>query len=344
MLAAIFLGPEFPSLAGGSVGLAIVLGAARKGWFMPGTPWEFPPRDRWEHRWTGTLNPEEEAPAARMSIARAWVPYAVVGGLLLVTRLVPPVQEFLQEKASFTIGNILGTGLEQQLEFLWYPGAVLIVASVAAVFAHRMTREHVVRAWKTAATQVVAMASALLFAVPLVRVFINSGAEFNTAGLDSMPLTLANVAAEFTGLNWPVLAPWIGALGAFAAGTNTVSNLMFSLFQFHTAEGIGVSPETVVASQAVGGAAGNMVAVHNVVAVAATVGFVGREGDIIRRMLIPVTYYLLAAGAVASLTIFGLGLNLGTLVLALLLAGAALFITRGVRSSRKAPVPERVGT
>ena len=71
-----------------------------------------------------------------------------------------------------------------------------------------------------------------------------------------MPITLAEGASALTGSAWPLLAPWIGALGAFIAGSNTVSNLTFSLFQFATAENIGVTPETVVATQAVGGAAG----------------------------------------------------------------------------------------
>ena len=58
---------------------------------------------------------------------------------------------------------------------------------------------------------------------------------------------------------------------------------MFSLFQYGVGERIGVfDPTWVVALQAVGGAAGNMIAVHNVVAASATVGLVGKEGLLIR--------------------------------------------------------------
>jgi lactate permease len=116
-----------------------------------------------------------------------------------------------------------------------------------------------------------------------------------------MPLVLAQAAAAIAGTSWPLFAPWIGALGAFVAGSNTVSNLMFALFQFATALKIGVSPSLVVAAQAVGGAAGNMITVHNVVAASATVGLAGREGALIRKTLIPMTYYCVAAGALAWL-------------------------------------------
>lgn len=39
-----------------------------------------------------------------------------------------------------------------------------------------------------------------------------------------------------------------------------------------------------------------MICVHNVVAASATVGLVGQEGNLIRKALIPMTYYVLAAG------------------------------------------------
>jgi lactate permease len=74
---------------------------------------------------------------------------------------------------------------------------------------------------------------------------------------------------------------------------------MFSLFQFSTAQQVGAVPAVVVASQAVGGAAGNMITVHNVVAASATVGLVGREGDLIRKTVIPMTYYCMLAGVIS---------------------------------------------
>lgn len=117
--------------------------------------------------------------------------------------------------------------------------------------------------------------------------------------------------ATLTGGLWPLFSPLIGGLGAFLAGSNTVSNLMFSFFQISTAEQIGLTASGatwVVALQAVGGAGGNMVTVHNVVAASATVGLIGREGDIIRKTLLPMVYYVLAAGLIGMAIIVG-GMN-----------------------------------
>ncbi|MCH8840524.1 MAG: L-lactate permease, partial [Planctomycetes bacterium] len=102
--------------------------------------------------------------------------------------------------------------------------------------------------------------------------------------------------AAVAGNAWPLFAPMIGGIGAFVAGSNTISNMMFSLFQFEVGERIGADPTWVVALQAVGGAAGNVICVHNVVAASAVVGMVGREGDVIRKTFLVFIYYILVTG------------------------------------------------
>jgi lactate permease len=52
----------------------------------------------------------------------------------------------------------------------------------------------------------------------------------------------------------------------------------------------------VVGAQAVDGAIGNLVAVHNVVAALTVVGLIGEGGRIIRIELIPVLYYRVMTG------------------------------------------------
>jgi len=110
--------------------------------------------------------------------------------------------------------------------------------------------------------------------------------------------------------------------------------LTFSLFQFATAENIGANQETVVATQAVGGAAGNMITVHNVVAASATLGLLGREGDLIRRTIIPTVYYCVFAGGLSYVFINGVGLDVGT---ALLVALAVVLVLVVVRLARRTP-------
>ncbi|KLU09049.1 L-lactate permease [Kocuria sp. SM24M-10] len=329
VLVARFLGPEFPSMFGGLLGMVLVMYTSSRGFLMPKDTFQFGPRADWPTRWMGTIEPAEATDVStHMSTVRAWAPYALMAGLLVATRVIAPLKERLTGLA-IPFENILGTEITTTVQPFYLPGFVLILASAFAYLLHRMNSREIAQTLKISAGQLAGTAAALLFAVPLVRVLIQSGPALNESGLSSMPVTLAEGAAAISGSSWPVIAPWIGALGAFVAGSNTVSNLTFSQFQFSTGAAIGLDrPELVVAAQAVGGAGGNPIAIHNIVAASATVGLLGREGDLLRKTIIVTTYYCLAGGAIAYLFIHGVGLNLGTIMLVALIAGLALIAAR----------------
>lgn len=320
------LGPEFPSLLGGLIGLAVVMFTSSKGFLMPKETFDFGPRESWLDRWMGSIEPASTTVAEeRMSLLRAWTPYVLLAALLVLTRVVDPLTEFLTG-LSLSFDELLGTTISPSVEPFYSPAFMLILASITAYALHRMSRRQIAGTWQIAGRQLAGAAVALLFAVPLVRVLIQSGPDLNESGFSSMPVTMAEGAAAVAGSTWPAIAPWVGALGAFIAGSNTVSNLTFSLFQFSTGEQIGVPPENIVAAQAVGGAGGNPIAVHNIVAASATVGLLGREGDLIRKTVLVTLYYCLTAGAVTYLFIHGFGLNLGTTMLVLIIVALALIV------------------
>ena len=147
----------------------------------------------------------------------------------------------------------------------------------------------------------------LMFTVPMVRIYINSG--LNPSDLPGMPIAMAEWVSQTVGQIYPLFAPTIGALGAFIAGSNTVSNLMFSLFQFGVAEQLSMPTTIIVALQAVGAAAGNMIAIHNVVAASATVGLLGKEGLILRKTILPTLYYIILVGILGLIAVHVLGMG-----------------------------------
>ena len=105
-----------------------------------------------------------------------------------------------------------------------------------------------------------------------------------------------------------MLAAFVSGLGAFITGSNTVSDLMFAEFQWNMAQTLGLPRQIIVAAQAVGGAMGNMVCVHNIVAACAVVGLSGREGEVLRRTFWPFMVYGIIAGLICFLLV---GLNSG---------------------------------
>ena len=297
---AVLLGPEFPTIFGSLLGMAIVVSAAKKGFLTPrGQPWDFPPKSQWETDWTGNISAEPAEHRNTHSLARAWSPYLMVAVLLVLTRLPAlPIKSWLLS-IQLTWSDILGTGMKQDVQPLYLPGTIFFLVAFVTIWVQRMRLAEAKKAWRDAAHTLAGPALALLFAVGMVRVFIDS--DVNAAELASMPLVLAEAVAAAVGTTWPFFAPTIGAMGAFVAGSNTVSDFMFSLFQYGVADRIGAPHVVILGLQALGGAAGNMIAVHNVVAASATVGLVGCEGALIRKTILPMIYYVVFAGLLGLL-------------------------------------------
>jgi lactate permease len=193
-------------------------------------------------------------------------------------------------------------GIDASFAGLYLPGGILIFVCIITFFMHKMSLNQIANSIKDSSKSLLTAGFVLIFTVPLVRIMINSGVNSN--GIESMPIAMAQSVSNFLGQIYPFVSPTIGAIGAFIAGSNTVSNLMLSQFQFETAKILGLSGALMVALQSVGAAAGNMIAIHNVVAASATVGLVGKEGDVIRITIIPLIYYLLLSGIIGILFLY----------------------------------------
>jgi lactate permease len=309
-LTGVFLGPEFPSLLGALVGLAVVTLAAQRGWLMPKDSWEFPPEEEWDPGWLGQLKVQrgDNGAEKRMPIWLAWLPYLLLAVLLVLNRLPQlPIGKVLKDALEISWVNILGTEIAAHVYPLYLPGTALVVTVLITLLLHRVNLGQFWDALSDSSKVLAGAGFVLLFTVPMVRVYINSGV--NQLGLPSMPIAMAEWVASNVGGVWPFFAASIGALGAFIAGSNTISNLMFSLFQFSVAESLQISGAVIVALQAVGAAAGNMIAIHNIVAASATVGLLGREGAMLRKTILPTLYYVIAAGLLGLVAVFLLGIT-----------------------------------
>ncbi|WP_232818304.1 L-lactate permease [Zobellella maritima] len=307
-LTGILLGPEFPSLVGGLVGLAIVVTAARKGFLVPRTTFEFPEEKDWPAEWLGSLAiHKEDLQKKPISLGLAWFPYLLLPVLLVLSRTSDGLKSLLTGW-NIAFSDILGeAGISAGIQPLYLPGGILVFVSLVAVLTQTRSLKDFVPAVTESSRTLIGAGFVLMFTVPMVRIFINSGV--NSADLASMPVMAANFAADLVGGFFPAISAVIGALGAFIAGSNTVSNMMFSQFQFEVAQTLNVSTALMVALQAVGAAAGNMIAIHNVVAASATVGLLGREGTTLRKTALPTLYYLVATGIIGMVAIYGLGLS-----------------------------------
>ncbi len=283
-LATRFVGIEFGGILGGLTGMVLFYGLIKTGMLIP------------DRRWT--IDRGYVAAAAPVAVDdpshhgwpawKVWGPYLLLTILLLASRLIDPVKDALQSVA-VGMEEILGTELSSTFEPLYSPGFIFLIVVVVTALVQGVPKDKAGPTARQIGASVGGTALVLAAAVPLVRVFLNSGV--NDAGLSSMPLELAAAASSTMGQAWPLAAPFVGALGSFVSGSATFSHLMFASLQSEVAVSLNLSEQVVLAQQVGGANAGNMVCVSNVVAVAGVTGLLGKEGIIIRSTALVMVLY-----------------------------------------------------
>ena len=290
---AFVFGPEFPSLVGAIPTLAISTLFAKRGWLCPKKPWEFAPRADWERTWLSTAPVKPDAQVG-MNPLLAWLPYLLIALVLVAARL-----DWFGLKGLLTssfctlrIGHVLGCdSVAWKWNWGWNPGVLPFVFVCLLTFVlHRMPIAKVREVCADTFRQVQGAAIAIAFGVSMVYLYRNTGVN---AALSekSMVYVMAESLAGLFSKSYLAVSPLIGVLGAFMSGSNTVSNMLFASLQYETATLVRLSPIVVLALQNIGGAAGNMICVNNVVTVCATTGVSGNEGRIIRVNLVPCLLY-----------------------------------------------------
>jgi lactate permease len=304
---------EFPSVAGGMIGLLTTIFLARRGIGLA--------KDEANVAGSVTgscqsINPQSEAsPLHRGDVLRALAPLLATVGILLLTRipflglrqlltseakwvLIPlgPVGEFsLSPSLVLQLRGILGEDLHWSHALLYVPSILpFFVAAALALILYRcppsvfgtVAKETFVRL----RNPVIALFGALIF-VQLLKI---DGERASTR-------ILGDALAAGAGELWIYFAGFLGALGSFFSGSNTISNLTFGPIQLRIAQDLGVSSTTMLALQTVGAAMGNMVAIHNIVAVCAVLGLKDQEGNILKKTFIPTLAYGIILAALAGL-------------------------------------------
>ena len=116
-----------------------------------------------------------QAKDKQMKTFLAWLPYIVIGALLVVTRVgffhLKPI--LTNEPFVIHIDHILGfENISWDFKFLWNPGIFpFILIAIFTVFLHKMTKEEMKTACRDSVKQVSGAAIALLFGVAMVNLY-----------------------------------------------------------------------------------------------------------------------------------------------------------------------------
>jgi lactate permease len=288
---------EFPSLIGGAIGLCLSALLAK---YQVGlAPTEAIPEVV-----------ASDPPSKNHERLRAFAPYLMLIAILVVTRVrFLPLRAWLNAESprltldwgslgKFSVSaalvlrldSIFGTSSSWSYYALFVPALIpFVVVAALSVSLLRIDRDAMKKVVVDTTNRLRGPTVTLVGALVMVQLMTLGGDKAQT-------MIIGRAFATATGRSWPFFAPVLGALGAFFAGSATVSNLTFAGIQDSIARTLGFERTSILALQSVGAAMGNMVAISNIVAVSSILGLDNQDGFVLKRTVIPLIVYALIAG------------------------------------------------
>lgn len=228
--------------------------------------------------------------------------YIILIFITLGVQLIPAVKNFLGQvvlKVNFpqletSAGYVTPAGTGRNIAPFSHAGAILAFSSILAYLVYRSAGLYKpgapARIVSGTVRRVMSSSVSIASMVAMAVIMQHSG----------MTDTLARTLANSMGSAYPLVAPWIGALGAFMTGSNTNANVVFGALQLRTAQLLGYSAAIILGAQTAGAAVASILAPTKVVVGASTAGMAGKEGDVMRK-LIGYTLFLVSLVSILAL-------------------------------------------
>jgi len=183
--------------------------------------------------------------------------------------------------------------LTYRLDFLAAAGTLVLIASLIAFIPMSMAGVPASAIGRTFARTV----RQLRLPIVTIAFILSISTIMNYSGMtSSMALALAE-----TGPVFPFFAAFLGMIGVFLTGSDTASNTLFGPLQAQTARISGFDPVLMGATNASAGVMGKMISPQNLSVGAAGVNAVGREGEILTRVVFHSLVLTAAMGVLALL-------------------------------------------
>lgn len=214
--------------------------------------------------------------------------YIILVIFAFVINLITPLKAFLGQvqltlafpQVQTALGWIVPSGTGRVIKPLSHPGSILLYASIVSYFVFRklnlLPQDALKKVFSRVGKAGIKSSTGIIAMVSLSIVMADSG----------MTQLLAVGLSESVGaLFYPIISPFIAALGAFITGSNNNANVLFAVLQMNTAELLGLSMPVILAAQTAGGALGSVLAPAKVIVGCSTVGLGGQEGRVMQKML-----------------------------------------------------------
>ena len=218
-------------------------------------------------------------------ILLALFPYLLVIAVFAVAKLVTPVKDLLTgtdlkipwpglDGEILTASGEVSGATTYTLAWLSSPGSMLLVCGLVVALVYGIG----LSGW---GAEVAAIAHKMRFAFLTVASMLALAYVMNLSG---QTITIGTWIAG-TGALFAFLSPTLGWIGTAVTGSDTSANALFATLQQSAAETAGIDPTLLVAANTSGGVVGKMISPQNLTIAATAVGLIGRESDILRKVL-----------------------------------------------------------
>lgn len=296
---ALIFGFEFPALLGSLLGGIAFILLLRLPFFTIKHPWTFSDAKS-KHTDALSVKKNSHIDSNRAKVF-AGIPYLVTVLFLILSRLPSlPFHSVAYSTFALTISEVAGVQVQHTLRPLYSPALFLLMGALAALIIYKPSKDNVKKLLGTTLTKIYKPTKTLLTLIFLAQLLLFSG--MNSGGKPSIPVFAATMVSTIP-VAWPLIAPFIGMFGALIAGSVTVSNILFAGFQAETAQLGEYSIPLVLALQVLGATGGNIIALHNIIAVLAATDSKISERSMLILLIKPALIYAVYLG------LFGYGLH-----------------------------------
>jgi lactate permease len=262
----VFLGQEFPSILGSIFGLIVIIISVKLGFLVP--------------KEKLAINKEMEEKAT-MTPFKSFLPYIILITLLIFGKIILG-----------KLGIPLSFGFKHTFSF-FNPGFIFIMAGLMVVLIWRERIGIFKSSFKRAFNGALSPFLVVFSMLAMVQIMINSGN--NTSGLIS---AISYIAEMFETRLLPLFVPFVGAFGAFMTGSVTVSNIMFGNLFTMASNHLSLNSSIILSLGVVGAAAGNMIALADILTAEAVTGLKNSERQVLKGVIVPCFVYLLVVGVI----------------------------------------------
>ena len=229
----------------------------------------------------------------------ALLPYVLLVALIIIFSFYSPIRELFAPYAigfqfpqlSTSYGFVTPAETSKKINLFLHPGTIIMISALLSFFL--LKKKTYLNGDEIIDIALDSFKNSLNTSIAIFSL-VGTAVVMNHAQMTNV--LAVGISRVFGQEIYPIISPFIGALGAFITGSNNNSNVLFGNLQMQTAKLLNLPVALILAAQTTGGALGSVMAPAKIILGCSTVGLSGKEGKVIGKLILYSGILILIAG------------------------------------------------